>query len=433
MKRPNPSHLRSAFAFLVLSAAASICNPALAYTGRVVDASTHAPLADAIITLGGLTARTNRDGTFEINGPADSIGFRAYGYMRETLPVSDFASGRRDVALTAFHPKALYLSFYGIGNAKLREAALGLIDTTQLNAVVVDVKSDRGMIPYRSSVALAERVGAERITTISDVSNLLEGLHRDHLYVIARIVVFKDDLLARAKPDLAVRRSSGAVFKDREGSGWTDPFNREVWNYNIAIAVEAAGLGFDEIQFDYVRFPDDSGLVFSMPNTLENRLAAITGFLDEAQRQLAPYNVFLAADIFGYVMWNLDDTHIGQRLQELSSVVDYVSPMLYPSCFQYGIPGYRLPVAQPYEIVFSSLQEAQRRTGIPAIRFRPWLQAFRDYAFDRRLFGGPEIKAQIAAAQNFGTDGWMLWNPQNIYSPAGLESDAPACVDPPAK
>jgi hypothetical protein len=428
MKRQNPSHIRSAIALLVLSAAALICSPALAYSGRVVDASTHAPLADAIVTLGDLTARTNRDGTFEINGPGDSIGFRAYGYMRESLPASGFTTGRPDVALTAFQPKALYLSFYGIGSTKLRQSALGLIDTTQLNAVVVDVKSDRGMIPYRSSVALAEKVGAERITTISDVKSLLEGLHRDHLYLIARIVVFKDDLLAKARPDLAVKRSNGVIFKDREDSGWTDAFNKEAWNYNIAIAVETAGLGFDEIQFDYIRFPDEPGLVFSMANTLENRLAAITGFLDEAHRQLAPYNVSLAADIFGYVMWNLDDTHIGQRLQELSSVVDYISPMLYPSCFQFGIPGYRLPVAHPYEIVFNSLQEAHERTGIAPIRFRPWLQAFRDYAFDRRLFGGSEIKAQIAAAQDFGTDGWMLWNPHNIYSPAGLESDPAACV-----
>jgi hypothetical protein len=399
----------------------------------VVDASTRAPLADAIVTVGDLTMRTNHDGTFEINGPGDSIGFRAYGYMRKSLPAAEFTTGRRDVALTAFQPKALYLSFYGIGSAKLRESALGLIDTMQLNAVVVDIKSDRGMIPYRSSIALAQQVGAERITTIPDPKSLLDRLHREHLYVIARIVVFKDDPLATARPDLAVKRTSGLIFKDREDSGWTDAFNKEAWDYNIAIAIEAASLGFDEIQFDYVRFPDESGLVFSMPNTMENRLAAITGFLSEARRQLTRYNVFLAADIFGYVMWNLDDTHIGQRLQELSSVVDYISPMLYPSCFQFGIRGYPLPVAHPYEIIFRSLQDARERTSIAPIRFRPWLQAFRDYAFDRRLFGGTEIKAQIAAADDFGTDGWMLWNSHNIYSPAGLENDPPVCVDSPDK
>ena len=418
---------------LLLCAVVSMSSPVPLYKGRVLDASTSAPLDDAIVTLGNLEVRTNHDGTFEINGSGDSIGFRAYGYKRASLPAAEFKTGRHDVTLIAFRPKALYLSFFGIGSAKLRESAIGLIDTAHLNAVVIDVKSDRGMVAYQSSVAVSQQVGAQRITTIRDPKSLLNRLHREQLYVIARIVVFKDDRLATAKPDMAVKRNSGAIFKDQEGSGWTDPFNQEAWRYNIAIAVEAATLGFDEIQFDYLRFPDASGLVFARPNTMDNRIEAITGFLREARKQLTSYNVFLAADIFGYVTWNLDDTHIGQRLQELSSVVDYISPMLYPSCFQFGIPGYRLPVAHPYEVVLRSLQNAHERTGIAPIRFRPWLQAFRDYAFDRRTFGGTEIKAQIAAAENFGTDGWMLWNPRNIYSSAGLDLASQACDQPATK
>ena len=129
-----------------------------------------------------------------------------------------------------------------------------------------------------------------------------------------------------------MKRAGGAIFRDRERLAWTDPFNTEVWDYNISIALEAARLGFDEIQFDYVRFPDSPGLKFSKPTDMKSRLAAISGFLAEARRRLTPYNVFLAADIFGYVTWNLDDTHIGQRLEELAPIVDYISPMLYPSC-----------------------------------------------------------------------------------------------------
>jgi hypothetical protein len=202
-----------------------------------------------------------------------------------------------------------------------------------------------------------------------------------------------------------------------------------VWDYNIAIAIEAASLGFDEIQFDYVRFPDAPGLKFSKPTDMKSRLAAISGFLAEARRRLTPYNVYVAADIFGYVTWNLDDTHIGQRLEELSPVVDYISPMLYPSCFQFGIPGYRIPVQHPYEIVFLSLQNARERTAISAIRFRPWLQAFRDYAFDRREFTGREIRTQISAAEKFGSDGWMLWNPRNTYTADGLKVEGERCKD----
>jgi len=200
-----------------------------------------------------------------------------------------------------------------------------------------------------------------------------------------------------------------------------DPFKEEIWKYNTDIAIEAAQYGFDEIQFDYVRFPDASGLKFSMPSTEENRVKAISGFLTEAKKRLVPYNVFLNADIFGYVFWNLNDTKIGQKLDNLTPILDYLSPMLYPSGFQYGIPGYRKPVAYPYEIIYLTLKRGQERTHLPAFRFRPWLQAFRDYAFDRRYFREKEIRDQINAAEKFGSHGWMLWNPHNIYTSDGLK------------
>lgn len=331
------------------------------------------------------------------------------------------------VALAPVRPKALYFSFYGIGSTKLRETALDLISRTELNAVVIDVKGDRGMAAFKSSVPLAEQAGAQSVITMGDARATLARLHQQHLYAIARIVVFKDDPLATAQPELAVKRANGALLRDREKLAWTDPFNHQVWDHNIAIAIEAASLGFDEIQFDYVRFPDAPGRRFSHPTDMKSRIAAISGFLGEARRRLTPYNVYVAVDIFGYVSWNLDDTHVGQRLEELSPAVDYTSPMLYPSCFQFGIPGYRIPVQHPYEIVFLSLQNARERSAIPAIRFRPWLQAFRDYAFDRREFPGREIRIQISAAEKFGSDGWMLWNPRNNYTADGLKVEGERC------
>jgi hypothetical protein len=159
-----------------------------------------------------------------------------------------------------------------------------------------------------------------------------------------------------------------------------------------------------------------------MSNTEENRVNAISDFLTEARRRLTPYNVFLAADIFGYVFWNLNDTDIGQRLEDIAPLLDYISPMLYPSGFHYGIPGYRNPVANPYEIVYLTLKKAQERTHLPSIRFRPWLQAFRDYAFDKGHFTGKKIREQINAAEKFGSLGWMLWNPHNIYTRDGLKN-----------
>ena len=401
--------------------------PTMAYAGTIIDSSTKRPVEDAIVTLGDLVVRTDHTGKFQISGRGEAIGLRAYGYQRESIPVGDLKDRSAPIVLTSMMPKALYLSFYGIGSPKLREAALGLIDRTELNAVVIDVKGDRGMIAFQTSLPLAEQAHSNELTTIPEAKALMDRLHRDKIYAIARIVVFKDDPLATARPDLAVKSASGALFRDRERLAWTDPFKIEVWDYNISIALEAARLGFDEIQFDYVRFPDAPGLKFSKPtDDMKDRLAAISGFLTEARRRLTPYNVFLAADIFGYVTWNLDDTHIGQRLEELAPIVDYISPMLYPSCFQFGIPGYRNPVAHPYEIVFLSLQNARER-GIPSIRFRPWLQAFRDYAFDHREFAGTQIRAQISAAEKFGSDGWMLWNPRNQYTGAGLKAEGAAC------
>jgi hypothetical protein len=400
--------------------------PALAYTGTVIDGSTRRPVEDAIVTLGDAVVRTDHDGKFQISGQGDAIGLRAYGHQRESISIGELKDHSGPIVLTPMTPKALYLSFYGIGSTKLREAALGLIDKTELNAVVIDVKGDRGMIAFKTSLPLAEQAHSNQLTTMRDAKAIIDRLHHDNIYAIARIVVFKDDPLATARPDLAVKRASGAIFRDRERLAWTDPFNTEVWDYNISIAIEAARLGFDEIQFDYVRFPDAPGLKFSKPTDMKSRLAAISGFLAEARRRLTPYNVFLAADIFGYVTWNLDDTHIGQRLEELATIVDYVSPMLYPSCFQFGIPGYRNPVAHPYEIVFLSLQNARER-GIPSIRFRPWLQAFRDYAFDHREFTGTQIRQQISAAEKFGSDGWMLWNPRNQYTAEGLKVEGAAC------
>ncbi|MEW5943935.1 MAG: putative glycoside hydrolase [Pseudomonadota bacterium] len=400
----------------------AVTGNAAAYEGRVVDSSTGKPIEGAFVTAQNQVARTGKDGGFRIEAEGGRIGARAPGYLRQEVDTAGRADGEaKEIRLTPFAPKALYLSFYGAGSSTLRQSALKLIEETDLNALVIDVKGDLGMIPYKSAIPLVAEVGGQKITTIRDIRSLIASLREKGIYTIARIVTFKDDPLATAKPEWAVKTRDGAVWRDRENLAWVDPFRKEVWEYNIEIAVEAAKNGFDEIQFDYVRFPDARGPEFSQPNTEANRVRAITGFLTEARARLAPYNVFLAADLFGYVSWNTNDTDIGQKLEELAPVLDYFSPMLYPSGFQYGIPNYRQPVENPYEIVFLSLKRAKERTGLPGLRFRPWLQAFKDYAFDHRPFGPKEIGDQIRAAEDFGANGWMLWNPRNVYSDEALK------------
>ncbi len=400
-----------------------------AFNGAVFDAATGQPLAGATITCGPATVISGRDGGFSIPALCQQLAARAPGYLRKEQDTAFPPEFR----LTPFTPKALYLSFYGAGSRLLRGKALDLIEKTELNALVIDIKGDRGLISFRSSVPLATAVGAQQIITLKDLPGLLASLHEKKIYTIARIVTFKDNRLSHARPELAVKTASGAVWSDNEGLSWVDPFRPEVWDYTIDIAAEAARSGFDEIQFDYVRFPDRAGLVFSQENTQENRVQAISSFLARARERLVPYNVYLSADIFGYVCWNQNDTWIGQHLESLAPYLDYLAPMLYPSGFQFGVGAYKNPVKNPYEVVLLTLNNARNRTGLAPVRFRPWLQAFRDYAFDRREFRATEIEAQVSASREFGSNGYMLWNPRNIYSAQGLipfdaETELPAPV-----
>lgn len=403
--------LTSALTLPVLSFSVS----ALTIDGTVVEANTKKPIADAFVTLGKSAVRTDKNGAFHIEGDGTELRARAYGHARKLQTLDANAKAAVTLQLEPFAPKGIYLSSYGISSLKLRNSALDLVRDTEVNTFVIDIKTDTAMITHKTAVPLAHEIGAQKLVLKKDLPELVAKLREQGIYTIGRIVVFKDNLLAQAHPELAIKRSNGELFRDNEGLAWVDATQPKVWEYNIALAEETAQMGFDEVQFDYVRFPDKRGLVFSKPNTEENRVASISGLLSAAHKKLEPYNVFLSADIFGYVSWNLNDTEIGQRIADVMQHVDYASPMLYPSGFQFGIPGYRDPVANSHEIVYRSLERARVRANVDAVRFRPWLQAFKDYAFDRRHFGPEELKQQISASDRFGSNGWLLWNPRNVY------------------
>jgi len=237
-------------------------------------------------------------------------------------------------------------------------------------------------------------------------------------------VTFKDNILATARPDLAIIDTrTNKAWIDNEKLAWVDPFREEVWNYNIAIAKEAVRKGFDEVQFDYVRFPTDgklSAAKYAKPNSKETRLPTIAAFLERARKEIGAMGGFVAADVFGYTAFNENDTDIGQRVEELTPHLDYVCPMVYPSGYHMGIPGYRNPVQNPYQVVHESVRLTRKRAAHTVVRVRPWLQDFKDYAFDKRIFGVTEIKAQIKGSDDAGGTGWMLWNPKNDYTAAAL-------------
>lgn len=407
---------------------AILCTTSIAYAseGRVQDAKTLAAIPGATVTIGREVVLTDSSGHFFYKETGSVIMARAPGYLANHLSANDLQRSGGNLSLTPFQPHAVYLTVFGIGSSSLRGGALALARSGAVNALVIDLKGDRGLIPYPSTIPLAQKDGARKLTTIRDLSALAMQLHQAGIYAIARIVVFKDNPLATSRPDLAVKHADGSLFRDREGLAWVDPFQAEVRAYNIAIAVEAARAGFNEIQFDYVRFPDVAqNLHFAEEPTEELRIQGIDRFLSEAHEALIPYNVFLGVDIFGYVCWNANDTGIGQHLEHILPLVDYLSPMVYPSGYKYGIPGCQVPVAHPYEVVHDTLENARKR-GIPPIHLRPWLQGFRDYAFDRRIFGRPQVDEQMRAARDFSADGWMIWNPHNRYEGLGLEVSDPA-------
>jgi len=405
--------------------------------GRVVEAQRGLPIAGASLSVGAYEVQTGADGEFSIGplSPEATVLVKAPGYERRHVAIGP---GWTTIALARQTIKAAYLTYFGVGDKSIRDRVFELLDHTELNAVVIDVKGDRGFIPYGTQVPLALEAGALGPVRVRDFEGMLAGLKAKGIYTIARIVAFKDNVLARYRPEWAVLDTrTGKPWIDNERLAWVDPFREEVWRYVIAVAREAALKGFDEIQFDYLRFPTDGKLTaarYSRPNTKETRLKAISTFLERARRELAPSGVFLAADIFGYTAFNENDTDIGQRVEELAPHLDYLSPMVYPSAYHRGIPGYRNPVEHPYEIVFETVRLVRQRSAHAHVKVRPWIQDFRDYAFDRRPFGVKEVRAQMRAAQEAGAVGWMLWNPRNEYSAAALHpKDAVASKRPVAQ
>jgi Putative glycosyl hydrolase domain len=243
--------LRSLYWTLILFFPAC-CISAREISGRVIDTATGQPIPNAIVTSGAISTRADVRGVFNLQTDEKNVAARAYGYGRTSVSIDDQHHADITLKLAAITPRAVYLSFWGVSSAVVREPVLRLVGTTPVNAVVIDVKGDLGYISYRTSAPIASQIGAIKTVTIPDIRVLIDRLHAEHVYAIARIVTFKDNVLAVADPALQVHMN-GKVWRDREGLAWCDPFQKKVWDYNISLAVDAAKSGFDEIQFDYVR------------------------------------------------------------------------------------------------------------------------------------------------------------------------------------
>ena len=317
--------------------------------------------------------------------------------------------------------KGIYMSGPVFNSSRLFDNLVNLVDRTELNALIIDMKDDNGFLSADFGIPLAQEIKA-RIHKGGNAEENMSVLAQKDIYPIARIVVFKDPTLAEGKPELAIKRADGSLWRDRKGLAWVDPHNKTVWEYAVDTAKEAAKLGFREIQFDYVRFPTDGDVKkatypYATGQEMEDVIAEFLGY---AKTELEPYNVFLAADVFGLTTLTLDDMGMGQKFEKIMTQVDYICPMVYPSHYgpyNYGFPN---PNAYPYEVVKYSLLDGIKKTGDAKVIIRPWLQ---DFTLGAPAYRAEEVKAQIQATYDAGLEEWMLWNAGNRYTEGALESE----------
>lgn len=315
--------------------------------------------------------------------------------------------------------RGLYVPGYEV-EEKL-DSLLRIADETEINALVVDAK-DAGVTTYQSKVPMAREIGA---TTdyIPDLEGLVDTLHENDVYAIARIAVFQDDVLANQRPDLAVKSSAtGEPWLTFQGAAWTNAYREEVWRYNVAIAKEAAEAGFDEIQFDYVRFPSDGPMadLYYGEETFPTQEDAIAGFLKYAHGELEPTGAKVSADVFGLVGVN-DYVGVGQVVSKMAPHLDVLCPMVYPSHYPAGAYGYDNPDAYPYEIVGLAMEDFKKKAKEvnPEIEIRPWLQDF-DYVSE---YSPADVEAQMRATYDSNLEGWLLWNAATQYTTSVLQEE----------
>lgn len=401
--------------------------------------------------------------TFEVNNPAvDGNELNLPDIPEATAPASSSIplikkisdiEPQQPLANPPKEIKAVYFTGWSAGSSKKIDYLINLAKETEINAVVIDIKDYSGYIAYDIKLPEVERYKAKEIK-ISRLNALIKKLHDENIYVIARITIFQDPILAKARPDLAIHSkakcqmsnvscqlSSSTLWLDHKKLAWIDPSSQEAWDYNIAIAKDAASRGFDELNFDYIRFASDGNLndmIFPFWDRKIKKSETIKSFFKKLREELE--GVKISADLFGLSTINNDDLGIGQVIEDAYAYFDYVSPMVYPSHYASGFLGYKNPAQYPYEVVKYSMENALKRLTdfkLPVItttteimsdvkgqgskvsaKLRPWLQDFNLGAKYTTEMVNKQIQATYDAANSSLEliNGWMLWNPSNTYN-----------------
>ncbi|MFH1047959.1 MAG: putative glycoside hydrolase [Patescibacteria group bacterium] len=342
----------------------------------------------------------------------------------------------RHIIETPIFVKGIYVSAATAGYTKRFDELVELVEQTELNTLVIDVKDHRGALAFAPETeALEPYVAAQ--PTLGNLQEFTAPLKEKGIYLIARLFVFQDPALVAVHPEWAVSTSSGSPWRDYKGVAWLDPASKDVWRYNATIAKEVFAGGFDEVQFDYIRFPSDGNLksaVYPVWDKQKNKYEVMADFFTYLDKELrVKVGLPISVDLFGLTMWQHDyDLNIGQRLLEAMPHFDFISPMVYPSHYPAGFLGCANPAVCPYEVVYENMLKGQTvlnrfdvGTGghadvLPARQlatFRPWIQDFHLGA----TYTPDMVRQQMTATEAGGGTGWLLWNARNVYTAEALE------------
>ena len=382
------------------------------FSGTIIDNNTSKIISGAMISDSKSSVKSDENGFFTFETDDDIFHIKAYGYKALHI--------KKDANITKYYMKpilvkALYLSFWkASGRSPVMKNIFNIIEQTEANAIVVDIKNEYGSTLYKTSFEKANSYGAHNDRTNRNISRFMKMMQDRGIYTIARIVTFKDEIQASNNPDYAIRNEKDEIWRNHDNMAWVDPFDVRSHNYAITMAEEAAKIGFDEINFDYIRFPAKSNLKYSRENTQENRIQAISTFLDSAKQKLQKYGVYISVDTYGNILWTEKcDNNIGQTVKSLAEHADYLAPMLYPSGFARGSFGKNNPSSYPFIVIYRSIKHIENI--IEPARVRPWLQYFRDYAHTKMHYKKHEVREQIRATEKLDTNGWMMWSPSSRY------------------
>lgn len=331
--------------------------------------------------------------------------------------------------------RGLYVNAWAAGSSRRMNELVRIARETEVNALVIDIKDASGYVSHSSGVEEIRASGAVGEIRIADLPGLLERLHAEGVYPIARIVIVKDPLLVAGRPELAVQDTAGGVWVDSKNLVWLNLYDRRVWDYHVALAEEVARLGFPEIQWDYVRFPDapaaDLDRALFPGDSLGRRADAVRAFLGYARERLdsLAFDVAMTADVFGVTTSFRRDVGIGQLWESFIDRVDAALPMVYPSHYWEGSFGFTEPNHHPYEIVRRAMEDARRRSDEVegAGRVIPWLQ---DFTLGAPRYEVAEVRAQIQAVYDAGLTEWILWNPGARYTVEALQPDIGFHLEP---